>query len=133
MTGMRKAQETQLFKPVLSILSGNIKDWNIKDFASVVTEIADKEMEFWRREAPALPENWYNEPKFEARFAWHNRLNLTDRLVRALAAINTPETRRKIAEIRDFCESQPRLMEKNGPDFLYGLCLAKLGEVPVRR
>ena len=104
-----------------------------EDFAPVVTEIADKEMEFWRREAPGLPENWWNEQKFEARFAWHNRLNLTEMLVRALGAINTPETRRKIAEIRDFLKSQPRLMDKEGPDYLYGLCLAELGEVPVRR
>ncbi|MDF1853676.1 MAG: hypothetical protein P1U85_22775 [Verrucomicrobiales bacterium] len=54
-------------------------------------------------------------------------------LVRALGALDTPETRRKIAEIRDFWKSQPRLMDKNGPDYLYGLCLAELGEVPVRR
>ena len=102
-------------------------------FASVVTKIADNEMEFWQREAPGLPENWWNEPKFEARSTWHSRLYLTGKLVRALGAINTPETRQKIAELRDFCKSQPRLMDQHGPDFLYQLCLAKLGELPVKR
>lgn len=109
------------------------KDGSLAAFAPVLLDLADRDIAAWKLIAPALAENWYNEVENEERFVMQRRLDKTIMIVRSLAVAETPETRQKIAEIRDFCKSQPRLMEENGPNTLYRFCLAKLGEIPVRR